>query len=293
MISNNELLTTSKPQLELIKNPIFVYVGHSNYEHKHKVVPHKHDHFSEIIYIVSGEATFTIDGTCYKARDGDLVIINNGLEHEEHYSGQSLVHYYYCGLNNIHVHGLKENCLIPDSISPIVSTGTDRDYIHNLLNQLFIEGYNRRMGYDIICTHLVSVLTICILRMVNKHISHSHENMKLTTSMTLAEKAKKLIDANFTKDFTVESLADNFHVHPSYLAHVFKENIGTPPMRYQMVRRMDEAKRLLSCTSLKVHVIAKMVGFDNTNHFYNQFKKSIGVSPNGYRRSITNSLLSK
>ena len=47
-----------------------------------KFVPlHKHEHTEQVMYIVDGEVTMTIEGETKVLRAGDTVVVNRGLEH--------------------------------------------------------------------------------------------------------------------------------------------------------------------------------------------------------------------
>ena len=48
---------------------------------------------------------------------------------------------------------------------------------------------------------------------------------------------------------------------------------------------MEEAKKLLIETDMKVIEISQVVGYDNEKHFMKVFKASYGVSPSEYRKN--------
>ena len=49
--------------------------------------------------------------------------------------------------------------------------------------------------------------------------------------------------------------------------------------------RMDEAKKLLAETELKVNEISQQVGYDNVKHFMKTFKAMTGVAPSEFRKN--------
>jgi AraC-like DNA-binding protein len=85
---------------------------------------------------------------------------------------------------------------------------------------------------------------------------------------------------------TISDMAAEFHLNASYLSHVFKKFHNISPIKYHEIRRMDEAKRLLSSTEMTVREIAFSIGYENINHFYQPFKKHTGVTPNAYRHML-------
>ena len=52
-----------------------------------------------------------------------------------------------------------------------------------------------------------------------------------------------------------------------YLAHVFKQEFGVPPMQYVMKRRIGEAQGILMHTETPIAEIADTLGFSSICHF--------------------------
>jgi len=278
--SINPRVINNEPPIKLIKTPVFVYAGRVENEKQRHFQQHKHDQITEIIYIASGEAIFNIGGTEYKTKAGNLLVVNSGVPHEEFYWSEGDIEIYYCSINNLHVSGLKEQCLIPDAASPILESGDTQPLIHTLFNTLFEESCARRSGYDVICNNLVLMLTILTLRISMR------DQMEANFPAAFPERIREYIDTNFTQNITLKRLAQEFHITPSYLSHTFKKHYGVPPIRYQATKRIDEAMRLLSCTKLKVNVISSTVGYTNTNKFFEAFKQYTGVTPSKYRQLL-------
>src|SRR5829696_5497045 len=67
------------------------------------------------------------------------------------------------------------------------------------------------------------------------------------------------------------------------LCHIFKSDVGMPPMRYLRVLRMERAKHLLESSFLSVKEIAFRVGLNDESHFVRDFKSTYGSSPALYR----------
>ena len=67
------------------------------------------------------------------------------------------------------------------------------------------------------------------------------------------------------------------------LCHIFKDEVGMPPMRYLRLLRMERAKGLLESSFLSVKEIAFQVGLNDESHFVRDFKSTYGFSPALYR----------
>lgn len=79
------------------------------------------------------------------------------------------------------------------------------------------------------------------------------------------------------------SIAEEIHMNPDYLSHVFSTRTGTSLSSYIMDERMATAKRLLATTSLSTQQLCSQIGIPNVSYFYRQFKKSSGMTPQQYR----------
>src|SRR5215217_4153106 len=67
------------------------------------------------------------------------------------------------------------------------------------------------------------------------------------------------------------------------LCHIFKSDVGMPPIRYLRLLRMERAKGLLESSFLSVKEIAFQVGLNDESHFVRDFKSTYGFSPALYR----------
>ncbi len=67
------------------------------------------------------------------------------------------------------------------------------------------------------------------------------------------------------------------------LCHIFKSDVGMPPIRYLRLLRMERARNLLESSFLSVKEIAFQVGLNDESHFVRDFKSTYGFSPALYR----------
>ena len=67
------------------------------------------------------------------------------------------------------------------------------------------------------------------------------------------------------------------------LCHIFKSDVGMPPIKYLRLLRMERAKGLLESSFLSVKEIAYQVGLNDESHFVRDFKTTYGYSPAIYR----------
>ncbi|MCK5735095.1 MAG: helix-turn-helix transcriptional regulator, partial [Spirochaetaceae bacterium] len=72
---------------------------------------------------------------------------------------------------------------------------------------------------------------------------------------------------------------------PTYFSRLFKEEAGQSFKIYLNNLRIDEAKNLLSETTLPLIEIASRVGFEDQSYFSRVFRNVVGISPGRFRRT--------
>jgi AraC family transcriptional regulator len=95
------------------------------------------------------------------------------------------------------------------------------------------------------------------------------------------------IEANLHQDISLAELAAIARLSPYHFCRAFKETVGEPPHRYQMSRRIEQAKTLLAKRSLSVSDVAATVGYGSLSRFSALFRQVTGHSPRDYRRQMT------
>lgn len=115
-----------------------------------------------------------------------------------------------------------------------------------------------------------------------------------TTQSAVSDRIRQVIvylNENYHKDLSLQNIADHFHIHKVYLSRSFKEETGNTLTSYLNYLRIEKAKLLLCMKTYRTNEIAYMVGFNNTQNFYNTFRKLVGCSPSDYMDSCKISTL--
>lgn len=105
-----------------------------------------------------------------------------------------------------------------------------------------------------------------------------------TDEMSAIEQVQQFISSNLSRDISLTDAAALVHLNPSYLSQLFKQQTGGKFVDYVIEMRMEEAKKLLIKTSLRVSEIAERLGYGDISYFSSTFKKLIGCSPLEYRK---------
>ena len=92
------------------------------------------------------------------------------------------------------------------------------------------------------------------------------------------------MDLHRTDPLPLDQLARNHGMSPRTFLRRWTQSFHRPPKAYRLQKQMDEAKRLLQETDLKIYEIANACGFDSVSYFNRQFRAAYGVTPLSCRR---------
>ncbi len=110
-------------------------------------------------------------------------------------------------------------------------------------------------------------------------IKYSHEERN-----DVIKKAKDYILKNYVCDsLTLKSVAAAVNLSPTYFSSIFKKDVGTNFVDYLTNVRLDKAKELLCCSSMRICEIAYKVGFKDYRYFSQIFKKYTGQTPREFK----------
>lgn len=98
--------------------------------------------------------------------------------------------------------------------------------------------------------------------------------------------SKQWILENLGENITIEKIAREIPMNPTYFCEYFKNLTGETVLDYVTKTRMKKAKDLLLTTDLKVYDIAQQVGYSDTKYFSKLFKKYTGKVPSKFKEKL-------
>ena len=99
----------------------------------------------------------------------------------------------------------------------------------------------------------------------------------------IVKKCVDFIYSDYKNNIGLSEAAERSGVSNSYLSYIFKQETGGNFSTALTRHRIEEAKKLLATTTLKIYQIAEQVGFSNPYYFSKVFKKISGYSCKDYR----------
>ena len=100
------------------------------------------------------------------------------------------------------------------------------------------------------------------------------------------QEIQNFICCHYAENISLNSLAEQFYLHPNYLSRLFKEKTGHNFVEYLTEIRMEKVKELLRSSNKKIIEICDMTGYDNPRYFSKVFKQYTGMTPREYRDNI-------
>ncbi|MDP4087870.1 MAG: AraC family transcriptional regulator [Bacillota bacterium] len=95
------------------------------------------------------------------------------------------------------------------------------------------------------------------------------------------DKVINYMTENYMENITLQQLAEQSQISPSYLGNIFKKVTGKSAIEYLINIRINKAKFLLK-DGFTVSETSKLVGFNDIFYFSKAFKQHEGISPSQY-----------
>lgn len=100
----------------------------------------------------------------------------------------------------------------------------------------------------------------------------------------IVRKICEYVGEHLSENISLAVMAHAFHYNPSYLSRVFKAECGEGFNEYVNRMRIEEARKLLEHSDMKIYEVARTVGFRDIRYFTRQFTAFAGEKPSTYRK---------
>lgn len=122
------------------------------------------------------------------------------------------------------------------------------------------------------------------IRMLLKKIIGVRDTISGRRYSDIIEIAKDQIRKTYMSDeISLNTVAAEVGMSPSYFSSIFSKEMGKTFVEYLTEIRMDRAKELLMCSSMKISEIGYEVGYKDPHYFSYIFKKTQNCTPKEFR----------
>lgn len=156
-----------------------------------------------------------------------------------------------------------------------IEVGADLEIIFGL-EYMYLEHINEVDDINELSEWLAKVLD---------RFTESAFSIKNVRNKDIIYKAMNYIRENYDRDISLDEVASEVGLNPSYFSKLFKEEMNITYTDYLNRVRIESGKRLLN-KDLSLVNIAQTVGFNDQSYFSKVFKKIEGVSPGKWRNGI-------
>ncbi|MFV0343774.1 MAG: helix-turn-helix domain-containing protein [Anaerocolumna sp.] len=226
----------------------------------------------EIIYIISGETTITMNGETKTLKPKDLAIAYPNTIHSISSSeGCKMILLIF----DIHLTEiLSGNFLNKTPQSSFIQRKDLHDDVDYCLNSLLAID---KLNPDYIL--IKGYLTILLSRILKNLTLVENQS----DDLDLVQRLLMYIDNHFTEVITLTGLAKQLNASKYYLSHIFNSKLGTTFHSYLNNQRIKYAKYLLVTSELSITDISYQCGFESIRTFYRTFKDLCNLTPKEYR----------
>ncbi len=93
-----------------------------------------------------------------------------------------------------------------------------------------------------------------------------------------------LAEGKVENQFQVQDYAAAQHLHPNYFSQVISSKTGQPVTHWIAEKTIAQANALLRHSTAPIKEVARKLGFRETSHFSNYYRKHAGLTPSAFRR---------
>lgn len=253
--------------------------------------PRKEIDEHEIYICVQGEATACVGDDTYPVKAGTVLLYNPEEQHElyttsfEPYDRYVLL-FHYSELSKLW-DGIDHSLLA--MFSQRAPYHNNLLYLHPHEFQHLVTMLEKALSYQSSETGsddaLLYAQFLKIMHFLNQQYLLHTQKKENNCHFPIVAKALKLIEEQFVTLQQVDDLASQLHISTSYLARVFKRQVGTSVYEYIRNMKFAFAVKLLA-DGKSVTEACFDSGFNSYSHFIQMFKRKYGVTPHKYQKNL-------
>ncbi len=231
--------------------------------------PHTHSNY-ELLYFVSGDATFVIEDRRYKMKKGDLILIRP-LQYHFIQIDSPVEYERYDFLFDAERHKVHSVATLPQETVVVNISGNS--FAEDIFKKCdFYYSKCPPKVFRELITHLLCELFYNIGLFPQTPPDDS------TVLSPLLSKALTYINQNILAPLTVEEVADQLFVSESYLFRLFKSELHRTPKKYIMIKKLLVAQKMIA-SGEKPTAVAEKCGFSDYTSFYRNYIEHFGRRP--------------
>ena len=162
----------------------------------------------------------------------------------------------------------------------------EEEIVLNLFKSIEQECANNtdKFSQDVLIAN-IELLLVHIDRYYNRQFL-TRKKISNDTLSKMEEILNRYFEAEHTQLPTVQYIADQLNLSPTYLSDLLKNLTGLTAQQHIHEKLIEKAKELLSTSNLSVSEIAYQLGFEFPQSFNKLFKKKTNLTPLEFKQSF-------
>ncbi|MBO5454557.1 MAG: AraC family transcriptional regulator [Clostridia bacterium] len=242
---------------------------------------HYHD-CHEIIFLLKGSIEICVNQAKTIAHAGQVVIFSRYENHSVSVLTDEYERYVmrispFSDVNTIKAYSLFLNR--PSGSGNIFDVSDCADDFRFVFSRIVDELENDNVMSPEMQQSLISLLMIMLYRKCNIEHVYVDDN-----KFNMIFEIQRRFETECRKQYTLDSLAREYHVSKSTLSHQFKMITGFSVFKYLNACRIASAKYFLTKTNHTVGEIVERCGFTDNSNFTQTFRKNVNMTPTEFRK---------
>lgn len=246
---------------------------------------HSHD-FVELVFVLEGQGTHTIDGKDYAIVNGSFFSVDAGQTHSLLFDDNAEYYNIFLSVPFLEQFPLqldeeKYGYHLVSSYTASPAVYFDQDTAA-FISRIFQEINSEFNGQKPLRIETMHTLFRLLLLQVHRVQLEPKDGERTRAYMALPQ-VLDYINAHFTEPIRLHWLAEKYNYNPAYFGRLFRRSYGISFEAYIQKKRISYAKELLITTDYSVDIILQKIGYTNKNNFYRAFLEDCGCTPKEYR----------
>lgn len=230
--------------------------------------------------VLRGKIHLKINNTDHILTPGDTVLFYPEDRYTARCDDECEFLYIYFSLKMGHEIDLISGLNLSGIVQKKYTKNKSRDFCKKFIELYTVSQHASLELYSVFLNYISDIITVA---QTDKFI-HFYDSVKKKN--TYMQNAVDYINSHIYDDIQTKQLAEIFHLSEKYFIRKFKATIGMSPGQYITQARMRKSVELITDTNIKIHEIAKMMGYADQYSFSKAFKKYYGEAPLHFRKLV-------
>lgn len=274
-----------KKRIYALRDPWKVFAYYAEQQSRWRVQSHRHD-FNEILFFLKGEGAYFSESGESKIRPGDIFLVRQGAQHVHVVTRSPLTRINLCFQDAALIHPAFQAWLNP--MGELLSF-----FERPPMGKIRAEPSATSRSLLLALFHLVHACSqatmsqeslSALLRIALEQLERSLLPLiRVGQKDPFQTQVEAWIEREFSKPVSLVDGAVSCGLSPRVYSARFRKAFKSSFDEHLIRRRLLEARRLLTTSSLPIQRIIHLVGFNYSSYFNRVFLQKTGMTPRAYR----------